>query len=95
MGCICIHFVAMARLRSISSPTSPIKRKSRSPSRSKGSKSPTQDLSRLSTESEDSLRDNKSRYSGIDSAKSGYEFGGPIGVSFLMVWSHYILLYFW
>ena len=24
-----------------------------------------------------------------------YEFGGPIGASALMIWSHYILLYFW
>jgi delta24(24(1))-sterol reductase len=24
-----------------------------------------------------------------------YEFGGPIGVSALMIWSHYILIYFW
>lgn len=24
-----------------------------------------------------------------------YEFGGPIGVTALMIWSHYILIYFW
>jgi hypothetical protein len=24
-----------------------------------------------------------------------FEFGGPIGVSALMIWSHYIVLYFW
>lgn len=24
-----------------------------------------------------------------------YEFGGPIGVLALMIWSHYILFYFW
>jgi len=24
-----------------------------------------------------------------------YEFGGPVGVSALMIWSHYILFYFW
>lgn len=23
------------------------------------------------------------------------EFGGPIGAAFLIVWSHYILIYFW
>jgi hypothetical protein len=23
------------------------------------------------------------------------EFGGPIGVTALMIWSHYILIYFW
>mmetsp|Transcript_10538 Transcript_10538/g.15842 ORF Transcript_10538/g.15842 Transcript_10538/m.15842 type:complete len:468 (+) Transcript_10538:101-1504(+) len=27
--------------------------------------------------------------------KDSYEFGGPIGAGALMVWSHYILLYFW
>ena len=24
-----------------------------------------------------------------------YEFGGPIGVTALIIWSHYILFYFW
>lgn len=24
-----------------------------------------------------------------------FEFGGPIGVTALMIWSHYILIYFW
>ncbi len=24
-----------------------------------------------------------------------YEFGGPVGVVALMIWSHYIVLYFW
>lgn len=24
-----------------------------------------------------------------------YEFGGPIGVTALIIWSHYILIYFW
>ncbi len=24
-----------------------------------------------------------------------YEFGGPVGVLALMIWSHYIVLYFW
>lgn len=37
----------------------------------------------------------KTKYSGINTAESGYEFGGPIGVTALMLWSHYILLYFW
>lgn len=27
--------------------------------------------------------------------KQEYEFGGPIGVLALMIWSHYILFYFW
>lgn len=27
--------------------------------------------------------------------KHEYEFGGPIGVLALMIWSHYILFYFW
>ena len=36
-----------------------------------------------------------SKYAGINTAESGYEFGGPIGVTALMLWSHYILLYFW
>jgi hypothetical protein len=26
---------------------------------------------------------------------AAYEFGGPWGVFFLMLWSHYILYYFW
>jgi delta24(24(1))-sterol reductase len=37
-------------------------------------------------------------YGGINNASSGkieYEFGGPIGATALMIWSHYILLYFW
>ncbi|ETO33122.1 hypothetical protein RFI_03985, partial [Reticulomyxa filosa] len=25
----------------------------------------------------------------------GYEFGGPVGTGLLMLWSHYILYYFW
>lgn len=27
--------------------------------------------------------------------KHEYEFGGPVGVFALMIWSHYILFYFW
>ena len=27
--------------------------------------------------------------------KETYEFGGPLGVLFLIIWSHYILFYFW
>ena len=34
-------------------------------------------------------------YAGIHNNKGGYEFGGPIGATALMIWSHYILLYFW
>jgi len=37
-------------------------------------------------------------YEGINNAAKGkieYEFGGPIGATALMIWSHYILLYFW
>jgi hypothetical protein len=35
-------------------------------------------------------------YAGIGvKEKEEMEFGGPIGVTALMIWSHYILLYFW
>lgn len=27
--------------------------------------------------------------------KLAQEFGGPFGVLFLIIWSHYILFYFW
>lgn len=27
--------------------------------------------------------------------KSAQEFGGPVGALFLILWSHYILFYFW
>jgi hypothetical protein len=27
--------------------------------------------------------------------KDAYEFGGPIGVTALMIWSHLNLIYFW
>lgn len=35
----------------------------------------------------------KEHYDGINT--SNLEFGGPIGVLALMLWSHYIILYFW
>lgn len=34
-------------------------------------------------------------YHGITNSQENFEFGGPIGVGCLMVWSHYILFYFW
>jgi hypothetical protein len=34
----------------------------------------------------------KQVYAGIGKTM---EFGGPIGVTALMIWSHYILIYFW
>lgn len=37
----------------------------------------------------------KSQYGGIVNSKEAYEFGGPVGVFCLIVWSHYILFYFW
>jgi hypothetical protein len=38
----------------------------------------------------------KQVYTGIASkGKNDFEFGGPLGVTALMLWSHYILLYFW
>jgi delta24(24(1))-sterol reductase len=42
----------------------------------------------------DTKKDKSGDYGGI-SSEHGYEFGGPIGVSALMIWSHYITLYFW
>ena len=30
-----------------------------------------------------------------ENEKDALEFGGPIGVTFIIIWSHYILLYFW
>lgn len=30
-----------------------------------------------------------------EAKQAEYEFGGPIGVSALMIWSHYIVFYFW
>lgn len=33
-------------------------------------------------------------YGGI-TTNNNMEFGGPIGVLALMIWSHYILYYFW
>jgi len=27
--------------------------------------------------------------------KEALEFGGPVGASVLMIWSHYIVTYFW
>lgn len=29
------------------------------------------------------------------SKKEALEFGGPVGASALMIWSHYIVVYFW
>eukprot|EP01038_Epipyxis_sp_PR26KG_P009191 gene9191-12396_t len=52
----------------------------------------------MSPKPEGPSTDNKI-YGGIGTSKSDkkveYEFGGPIGVLALMIWSHYILFYFW
>jgi hypothetical protein len=37
----------------------------------------------------------KKEETGYGGRKQELEFGGPIGVSALMIWSHYILIYFW
>ncbi len=34
-------------------------------------------------------------YTGIKHSAQSFEFGGPIGVTALMIWSHYIIFYFW
>eukprot|EP01041_Mallomonas_annulata_P008783 gene8783-18164_t len=36
-----------------------------------------------------------SNYAGNEKSKEYFEFGGPIGAVFLILWSHYILFYFW
>jgi len=36
-----------------------------------------------------------SNYSQSAHKEEDYEFGGPIGVTALIIWSHYILIYFW
>ena len=44
----------------------------------------------------DSSNKNATTYGGRpESSKIEMEFGGPIGVTALMIWSHYILIYFW
>mmetsp|Transcript_30484 Transcript_30484/g.51493 ORF Transcript_30484/g.51493 Transcript_30484/m.51493 type:complete len:592 (+) Transcript_30484:40-1815(+) len=40
-----------------------------------------------------SAKKEDSQYKGIEN--HGYEFGGPYGCTALMIWSHYILIYFW
>eukprot|EP01036_Dinobryon_divergens_P024122 gene24122-32539_t len=40
------------------------------------------------------MAENSANY-GSDKKGGGYEFGGPVGAGALMIWSHYILLYFW
>jgi delta24(24(1))-sterol reductase len=39
--------------------------------------------------------DQNQNYARTNAAAEELEFGGPIGVTALMVWSHYILFYFW
>jgi hypothetical protein len=39
------------------------------------------------------LKDNV--YGRAHKEQQEFEFGGPIGVTALMIWSHYILFYFW
>jgi hypothetical protein len=34
-------------------------------------------------------------YVGIDLSTGEFEFGGTIGALALMIWSHYIVFYFW
>lgn len=34
-------------------------------------------------------------YVGIDLSTGHFEFGGPWGALALMIWSHYIVFYFW
>ena len=40
------------------------------------------------------LRSSNTKYGAVHSMKD-LEFGGPLGVTFLILWSHYILFYFW
>jgi hypothetical protein len=42
----------------------------------------------------DDLRTPAASYAAVHSS-TDLEFGGPAGVVFLMLWSHYILFYFW
>ena len=43
---------------------------------------------------DDRLRTPAENYAAVHSVKD-LEFGGPTGVVFLILWSHYILFYFW
>ena len=43
---------------------------------------------------QDDLRAPAQSYDAVHSVKD-LEFGGPLGVGFLIIWSHYILFYFW
>ena len=45
-------------------------------------------------EEEQKLRAPAETYAAVHSVEE-LEFGGPIGVIFLILWSHYILFYFW
>ena len=59
--------------------------------KAKGGASPSPS-SRKSSKSEVASTNN---YLGIGGKEAEYEFGGPWGVAALMLWSHYILFYFW
>ena len=83
-----------ARGRSTSRVRSPAKpKRSASPSKSKASKKASE--AAKPKRSASPAKSKIEKYKGIDTSESGYEFGGPIGVTALIVWSHYILLYFW
>ena len=41
------------------------------------------------------VKPQNNNYNGIGGANQEMEFGGPWGVFALIVWSHYILFYFW
>ena len=82
------------RGRSTSRAKSPAKpKRSASPSKSKATKKASEAAKPMLSASP--AKSNIEKYKGIDTSESGYEFGGPVGVTALMIWSHYILLYFW
>jgi len=47
------------------------------------------------THSSEDVSKGHATYQGIQHVEENTEFGGPIGVTAIMIWSHYILLYFW
>jgi hypothetical protein len=61
------------------------------PARNKGGQT-SEPSSPMKTESTVATKKEETGYGG---RKQELEFGGPIGVSALMIWSHYILIYFW
>ena len=85
-----------SRGRSTSRAKSPAKpKRSASPAKPKRSASPKKRAANTGKSVSTPTVNATEKYKGIDTAESGYEFGGPIGVTSLMIWSHYILLYFW